>query len=290
MKYSIEEHNGFSRVMVTNVSGLEVPVTHWTEESLEKLVEILNKGPHDRISAHEFEIMITSLCLEGLNSMGTESSLYLENYYFDFDNIEVYDVAFCNMRLVFSDCTFKNCTFEFVDFYKELIFEGCTFENCSFEECNFYLLGWHCDKGQSVKFEDCNIGILEGALELEKKNFVRSLPVKCPEEGSFIGFKKCYDEEENAYLVTLEIPAWAKRVSTFRNKCRASAALVLSIEPIDHGKEAEKVFSTYNHNFFYRVGDLVVPTMPFDEHFAKTCTSGIHFFLSREEAKDWGRY
>lgn len=290
MKYSIENKNGFSRVMVTNVSGLEVPVTHWIEGSLERFVEILNRGPHDKIGAHEFEILISYLCLDGLNSMGAESSLYLENYYFDFDNIEVYDVAFCNMRLVFSDCVFKNCPFEFVEFYKELIFEDCTFENCSFEECNFYLLGWHCDKGQEVEFKDCNIGILEGALDLKKEDFVRSLPTKCPQEGSFIGFKKCYDEEENEYLVTLEIPAWAKRVSTFRNKCRASAALVLSIEPIDHGREAEKVFSTYNHNFFYRVGDIVVPTKPFDEHFAKTCTSGIHFFLSREEAKNWGRY
>ena len=41
------------------------------------------------------------------------------------------------------------------------------------------------------------------------------IPMTCPPKGSFLGFTKCYDENEEEYLVTLRIPSDAFRTSSF---------------------------------------------------------------------------
>ena len=101
----------------------------------------------------------------------------------------------------------------------------------------------------------------------------------CPEKGSFIGYKKA-----SGKIVELMITENAKRSSSTTRKCRCSAAVVLSITNIDGTNfDGEKVVSDYDEEFVYEVGKTV-SVDNFDENRWEGCSTGIHFFLTRDEA------
>ena len=103
--------------------------------------------------------------------------------------------------------------------------------------------------------------------------------LQCPEKGQFTGFKKCRN-----YIVELEIQANALRSSATSRKCRCSAAKVISITEFDGSDSGVKsVTSNYDSSFIYRIGETVsVPN--FDKCRWDECSTGIHFFITREEA------
>ena len=106
--------------------------------------------------------------------------------------------------------------------------------------------------------------------------------LQCPEEGSFIGYKKAH-----GYIVKLEILADAKRSSATSRKCRCSAAKVLSITAVDGSEEVKEIASDRDSNFIYRVGEIV-RVDNFDEDRWNECSTGIHFFITRREAEQYG--
>ena len=104
----------------------------------------------------------------------------------------------------------------------------------------------------------------------------------CPEEGAFIGFKKA-----SGKIVKLLIPEDAKRSSATSRKCRCSKATVLSITNLDGSDtEVESVRSDNSRDFVYTIGETVeVPN--FDENRWNECSTGIHFFITRDEAVNY---
>ena len=105
-------------------------------------------------------------------------------------------------------------------------------------------------------------------------------PLVCPEKGSFIGYKKC----RNDLIVELEIPEDAYRCSATSKKCRCSKAKVLSIMNLDGSESTSDVaVSKYNSSFVYRIGETVEVT-DFDQNRWNECSTGIHFFMNREDA------
>ena len=122
---------------------------------------------------------------------------------------------------------------------------------------------------------------LRGANLYKAENL--NLPIACPEEGSFIGFKKCLNE----LIVKLEIPADALRCSATGRKCRCSKAKVLSITNAD-GSDAniDAVASKYDKNFIYKVGETV-EVRNFNTDRWNECSAGIHFFITRQEAVEY---
>ena len=108
----------------------------------------------------------------------------------------------------------------------------------------------------------------------------RFFALQCPSEGAFIGWKKA-----GTKIVKLLIPKDAKRSSSTTLKCRCSKAKVLDIQNLDGSKYcSSQVSSDFNSKFIYEVGKTVkVPD--FDEDRWEECSSGIHFFISREIAK-----
>ena len=105
-------------------------------------------------------------------------------------------------------------------------------------------------------------------------------PLACQEKGSFIGYKKC----RNNLIVKLEIPEDAYRCSATSKKCRCSKAKVLSITNLD-GSESKSgaAVSEYDSSFVYRIGGTVEVT-DFDQNRWNECSTGIHFFMNREDA------
>ena len=100
----------------------------------------------------------------------------------------------------------------------------------------------------------------------------------CPEKGSFIGYKKA-----GKCIIELLILADAKRSSATTVKCRCSKAKVLNIEDIKTGEKVMKVSSNYNSNFIYRIGEIV-SVDDFDDDRWNECSTGIHFFMNRDNA------
>ena len=105
-------------------------------------------------------------------------------------------------------------------------------------------------------------------------------PLVCQEKGSFIGYKKC----RNNLIVKLEIPEDAYRCSATSKKCRCSKAKVLSITNLDGSESTSNVaVSKYDSSFVYRIGETVEVT-DFDQNRWNECSTGIHFFMNREDA------
>ena len=110
--------------------------------------------------------------------------------------------------------------------------------------------------------------------------------IACPEKGSFIAFKKAGNNHNN-YIVELLIPEDARRCSATSRKCRCDKAKVLSITKIDGTSDGvDTVYSIYDETFAYKIGELV-EVKDFDDNRWNECSTGIHFFLTRQEAVEY---
>ena len=143
-------------------------------------------------------------------------------------------------------------------------------------------------RGANLRGADLRGAYLRGAdLSFAKINY----PIVCPEEGSFIGFKKAIMLDttgcHRSCVVKLEIPADALRSSATSRKCRCSKAKVLSITNLD-GTDADidVAYSNHDPDFIYKIGEIVeVPD--FDTDRWNECSTGIHFFITRQEAVEY---
>ena len=107
-------------------------------------------------------------------------------------------------------------------------------------------------------------------------------PMACPEKGSFIAFKKA-----GCYIIELFIPSNAKRCSATSRKCRCSKAKVISITtPSGDKTNITEVHSNYDPNFIYKLGEYV-EVKDFDDNRWNECSTGIHFFVTRQEAVEY---
>ena len=109
-----------------------------------------------------------------------------------------------------------------------------------------------------------------------------NFPIACPEKGTFTAFKKAGE-----YIIELEIPDDALRSSSTTRKCRCSKAKVVSITNLDGTpSDIKSVASCHDSKFIYNLSETVeVPN--FDTNRWNECATGIHFFITRQEAIDY---
>lgn len=108
------------------------------------------------------------------------------------------------------------------------------------------------------------------------------IPFACPDSGSFIAYKKA-----SGHIVKLQIPKDAKRLSATGRKCRCDKAKVLEIQNLDGTKaNITRIRSNFDGSFIYEVGKIV-SVDNFDEDRWNECSTGIHFFVNRQEAVNW---
>lgn len=101
----------------------------------------------------------------------------------------------------------------------------------------------------------------------------------CPQEGSFIGYKKMQER----VVLKLEIQADSPRTSSLvGRKCRAKKVKVLeALNSIEL-----KFSSQHDQNFFYEIGQIIEEPS-YNPDIRIECTSGIHFFMTQKEAKEY---
>ena len=114
--------------------------------------------------------------------------------------------------------------------------------------------------------------------EVNYNHLTAFLSLQCPEKGAFIGYKKSGDK-----IVELRIEEDSKRSSATSRKCRASKVTVLSITSVDGKEEFKKAENTGEYSFTYEVGKTY-EIDNFDEDRWNECSTGIHFFITRDEA------
>ena len=133
-------------------------------------------------------------------------------------------------------------------------------------------------KGANLKGANLYGANLKGANLYGAKD-IPYIPLNCPSEGSFIGWKKVCGN-----LIKLEIPEDAKRLSSVSMKCRCDKARVLSVWNMRLEEEVSEVVNhAYNQNTLYKVGEMVYPDS-FDEDRWNECSHGIHFFINKQDA------
>ena len=133
---------------------------------------------------------------------------------------------------------------------------SCVFDNTDLRDCNFMY------------------------ANLRGSEYVPYIPLQCPSDGAFIGWKKV-----NNVLIKLEIPADAKRSSATTNKCRCDKAKVLGFYDslgVNELDITELVNNEYEECKYVK-GEIVYPDF-FDEDRWNECSHGIHFFVNKQDA------
>ena len=128
-----------------------------------------------------------------------------------------------------------------------------------------------------------------GANLYRAKN-IPYIPLNCPSDGSFIGWKSAIAETKLGNykcVIKLQIFEDSKRSSATTNKCRCDKAKVLDIELLnDMNEEIIQAHSGYDNSFIYKVGKIV-SVDNFNEDRWNECAPGIHFFIDKQEAIDY---
>lgn len=127
-------------------------------------------------------------------------------------------------------------------------------------------------------------------------------PMSCPRNGEFTAYKAVAltDFTGDLYqtimpatfgIATLLVPSHAERSSAFGKKCRCSEAIVVAIEEYDFRTGERKGFKHTGFSFcastfgtVYEVGKTVYSDW-FDENRFNECSHGIHFFMTKLDAK-----
>lgn len=180
-------------------------------------------------------------------------------------NIDFSDANLCDVDFRFAKISnSKLCDADLMN----ADFGACILSNCDLSNCDLRNANFFNAKLSNVK--------LDGVIYNDGTHF---FALQCPEEGSFIGWKKCRCNT----IVKLLIPEDARRSSATTRKCRCDKAKALEIWD-KNGYSIQKAYSKNDADFVYRIGETVsVPN--FDEDRWQECAPGIHFFLTRKEAE-----
>lgn len=211
-----------------------------------------------------------------------------------------------NFDYEWEEVTFKNCVMHGARFIPRLI---CKMVGCDLTGAN--LGGAYFTKG-NMRLKDCVLDKTIGwwithedtdVWDHLNSKLAKSFPSRCPTKGSYTAYKKCVETEADRkklegkvrfVIVKLEIPADAQRSSAGGDweevKCRASKAKVLSIYGyLMNWKRVrlKEAVSIHDKDFVYKVGEVVKPRKKFEKNRFEECASGIHHFMTRQEAIDY---
>ena len=229
-----------------------------------------------KISQEELDNLLDNHELWLKNPSSDKNRLILRNYDLSFLKIKNRDLS----KSIFNNCNIVSMVIKNCDL-SEGLFINCTLTNVRLANTNL----------AKAEIRNCKLD------NIVANPFTSFYNLQCPEEGSFIGFKKAYintTPNNKTYfpslpvIVKLQITEDSLRSSATSRKCRCSKAKVLSISYLDGTEcpEGTIAYSQYNSDFIYKIGDIL-EIKNFDEDRWEECAKGIHFFITREEAVNY---
>ena len=195
-------------------------------------------------------------------------------------NLHNADLTCANLRVAnLTDADLTNVDLTYANL------EGTNLTDADLRNANLKYTNLRCTDLTSANLENVdlwNANLINSKLVGIKTNInTMGYNLACPEKGSFIGYKKA-----GGCIVKLLILDDAKRSSATTSKCRCDKAKVLEIKDINTGELMNEITSTYDHNFVYKVGEIV-SVDDFDENRWNECSAGIHFFVNKENALNY---
>lgn len=189
--------------------------------------------------------------------------------------------------LDFTLASFLNVTLDQVNFsgasLENALMDGCSMREADYRNANLKTASMReCDMtGCDIRGADLFCAVLEhakleGVISDESTRWFR---LHCPESGPFVAYKKCLNDR----IVQLLVPADAKRTSATGKTCRCNKAKVLAIKNFDETLSYDEAWSTVDDGFVYRKGEWV-EVKDFNEDRWMDSTTGIHFWMNRDEA------
>lgn len=228
-----------------------------------------------KISKQEF--------LELLNNRGIGERLEFREYEFETMDLSGMDLSNIDFvlsslqRVILRNVNLENSSLE------NSLFDGTDLHGANLKNANMRMGAFrNCDLGEC---NICGADLYAAVLESANLNGIISdentkwFKMRCPEEGAFLGYKKCVNDR----IVQLLIPADARRTSSTMRCCRCDKAKVLTIKSFDYKERFDEAWSLVDENFVYRVGDWAVAEN-FNPDRWYDSTGGIHFWMYREEA------
>ena len=190
----------------------------------------------------------------------------LDASFLDFSDVDFSKIDFHGANFI--DANFHGANFIDANFHGAN-FHGANFRDANFRDANFHGANFCCANFCGADFCDADFrdadfrdadfhdadfhgADFRGANNINEvissANIANTeLCMQCPEEGSFIGFKKAVGG-----IVKLRVTESARRSSATTHKCRCSEAEVLEIQNMDGTKsERTAVSSKYDRNFIY---------------------------------------
>ena len=169
------------------------------------------------------------------------------------------DLSYCDLSFADIDyANFEDAVLKEVDLKWTRNSYWASFKNADMEDIDL--------KGSAID---------DKAVEGAKNLFV---PMVCPEEGSFIAWKKCRDGK----VIRLMVPEDAQRTGGSSYTCRASEVVILNI--FDGENECEEAICLYDDEIVYHKGERIKDEEEFDPSLLHDGT-GIHFYITRAEAE-----
>ena len=162
--------------------------------------------------------------------------------------------------------------------FDHAVLKGADLSRCELQEVNFR----NADlRGANLSGAYLFGAVLENALldDVITDEDTQFFRLHCPEEGAFIGYKRCY----NHRLVTLYIPADAARTSATMNSCRCDKAYVVSVTDFAGKEHFSDAVSLIDDDFIYKPRTMMYAGN-FNPDRWRESTGGIHFWLTKEEA------
>jgi uncharacterized protein YjbI with pentapeptide repeats len=252
--------------------------------SRESLIDYIVSAREQQLRKnHKSYIDLSNSDLSGLDIR----DLDLKRIIFTDANFTGASLSNCNL----SDSDLSMAIFKNADLYHATLY-GARLIGTDFTGANLCGVNLSFTDIRHADFKDAKITdstVFVNASIYKPKN-MPCIPMACP-DSEFIAWKKCYyirGKDPAPCIVKLLIPEDAKRSSATGRKCRASKAKVLEIQTCD-GQKLDNVtaWSGRDISFWYKVGSIVEPVEPFDDNRWKECASGIHFFITRQEAVEY---
>lgn len=160
-------------------------------------------------------------------------------------------------QLVLRNCVISNIDASHQDL-RYVQFIDCVFIKCDFVACNFTKAVFTgCILARRVRFVHC---------DLQEVNLC----------------------DANLYTCKF-ILSDAYRSSATTRKCRCNKAIVLDAYTLSNGQQlpdAVPIHSTYNYAFVYTIGQTL-QVDDYDTNRWNECSTGIHFFMEKEDARLW---
>ncbi len=224
-------------------------------QELEEILSSRKEG--ERLELKDLEFDGLDFSGKDLHNIDFEVCMFLD---VKFDGADLSESSIKNAQL-------DGCSVRCVNFQNANL-EGACMRECDMSGCDIRGANLY-----SAVLEHAN---LEGIQADETTQWFR---MHCPETGPILAYKKCVFDR----IVQLLIPADAKRTSATMPTCRCNKAKVLTIKSFDSSEEFDEAWSLVDENFVYRKGEWV-EVKDFNEDRWFDSTTGIHFWMTREEA------